>query len=433
MFKTKIKREWYVVIAGLADWQSNAKKIPMGEFQEIKEIINNFMSKTYKQFRSRGALAGSLLWSHENLAPMFLLEKTRANERFLKEQRVVFGTVSDKILSGLTHEERQSNIGINIQNLNLEGKLLMLDCTIPSDSSLYPDDLDVAKVFSDAFNAELLTIMRAEHDFSGRKNWLASLDSVLSRETISETGPVKKLREIKEIEAKRLYEKRTPGDFEKIVRYLSEAVPYRYSLFELEKPVTSYVATDLLGHILIFYLSTGGDFPMKLSNRSVLFERPGRKLEMSNWIESSGINWKDLDKLMVYLEQIAYDQIEKVITDVGGIKLDGLWTERDISDSVYFLSQFSFTEDVMKQLKQFIINPREQIERQVGHGLSQLFDIWQKAELSFNFLVFEVRAFDNDEEKKLIDWVKSHKAGKIPGPNYGSEKEIIEENHYRPF
>jgi hypothetical protein len=204
-------------------------------------------------------------------------------------------------------------------------------------------------------------------------------------------------------------------------------------LFEVNKPESDFVSKESLGHIIISYLSTEGDFPVKLANRSVLFDRLGRKSEIRDWIEANNIDWKDLDKLMVYLEQITYDQIEKVILDVGGIKLDGFWTERDLSNNIYFLSKFSFTEDILKQLRKFITNPREQLEKHISYNLSQLFDLWQKAGLHYNMLIFEVKAFDHDEEMKLIEWVKESKAGRVPGPNYSSEKETLVENHYRPF
>lgn len=433
MLKIQIPRRWFLVVAGIADWREKAKIIPLGEYQEVKEIIDNYLTRTYRAFRKKGAFVGSLLWSHENLAPMFLLEATRMNEQFLKEQRVINNNIAEKILASLTHEERQSALGNNIQSLNLEGKILMLECILPSNNELFPNDEEITKIFSDVFNAEFLTIKRAEHDFDGRKNWLASIESVLSRELIKDVGPVKKLREAKEIEGKRLYDKKTPGDFEKIVRILAEAVPYRSSLFEVEKPTTSYDSKEPLGHIIIHYLSTEGDFPIKLTKRSILFNRIGRKLENYNWMLDNNIEWKELDKILIFTEQIAYDQIEKVISDVGGVRLDAFWTEIDLSNKAFFLSQFSFTEDIMKQLKAFISNPRKQLEKHIGYGLTPLYELWQKAGLHFNILIFEVKAFDQDEERKLIDWVKLLKVGKQPGPNYGSEKETIEERHYRPF
>ncbi|NHJ40751.1 MAG: hypothetical protein FK731_12030 [Asgard group archaeon] len=433
MLKIQIPRRWFLVIAGIADWHENAKTIPLGEFLEIKEIIDNYLSRVYRAFRKKGALVGSLLWSQENLAPMFLIEANRMNEQFLKEQRVIFDNLAEKILASLTHEERQSAIGANIQSLALEGKILLLECTLPQNNELYPTEEEIANIFSDAFNAEFLTIKRAEHDFEGRKDWLASIENVLSREFIEEVGPVKKLREAKEVEAKKLYDKKSPGDFEKIVRILSEAVPYRSSLFEVEKPSTSYDSKTILGHIIVHYLSTKGDFPTKLTKRSILFNRVGRKLENYHWVLDNNIEWKELDKIMIFTEQIAYDQIEKIISDVGGIKLDAFWTERDLSNNVFFLSQFSFTEDIMKQLKAFVSNPRKELEKHIGYGITPLYELWQKAGLHFNLLIFEVKAFDQDEERKLIEWVKLLKTGKLPGPSYSSEKETIEERHYRPF
>jgi hypothetical protein len=433
MLKIQIPRRWFLVIAGIADWREKAKTMPIFEYQEVKAIIDNYLTRIYRAFRKKGAFVGSQLWSHENLAPMFLLETNRANEQFLKEQRAIFQNISEKILASLTLEERQSVIGNDIQSLDLEGKILLLECLLPKDYLLYPTDDEIAKIFSDAFNAEFLTIKRAEHDFSGRKNWLASIDNVLYRELIKDVGPVKKLREAKEVEGKRLYDKKSPGDFEKIVRILAEAIPYRSSLFEVEKPTSSLDSKEPLGHIIIHYLSTEGDFPIKLSKRSILFDRIGRKLEYFKWMLDNNIDWKELDKILIFTEQIAYDQIEKVISDVGGVRLDAFWTDGDFSNKVFFLSQFSFTEDIMKQLKAFITNPRKQLEKHIGYGMTPLYELWQKAGLHFNILVFEIKAFDLDEERKLIEWVKMVKAGKPPGPNYGSEKEIIEERHYRPF
>ncbi|MHA1505351.1 MAG: hypothetical protein ACTSPT_09195 [Candidatus Heimdallarchaeota archaeon] len=236
-----LPRKWYLAIAGLENWVEKAQDLPVKEFTELKGIIDNFLSRLYRDFRKRGAFPTSLLWSQENLAPSFMLEPTRENEKFLKEMRVKFNSISDIIFNTLTTEERNSNLGKNIQSLSIQGRILLLECEIPSGSEMFPDDSQVTKVFSDAFNSELLTIKRSEHDYPGRKHWLAPLESIIHRELIRNVGPVKKLREAKEIEGKRLYEKSSPGDFEKITRVLSKAVPYRPSLFALQKPPAAFI------------------------------------------------------------------------------------------------------------------------------------------------------------------------------------------------
>jgi len=433
MMKIKIPRRWYLAVVGLADWREKAKNIPFHEYQELKEIIDRNLSKIYKSFRKRGALVGSLFWSQENLAPLFLLEATRENEKFLKENRVLLGNVSERIMSSLTSEERQSHIGKNLEEVAPEGKILLLECNLPSDAPYYPTADQLMKIFSEAFNSEFLTIKRSEHDVDGRKDWLSTLDSVLNRELIREVGPIKKLREAKEIEGKRLYEKTSPGDFEKISRILSEAIPFRPSLFEVEQSRSSFDDREALGHIVIQYLATKGDIPVKLNWRSVTHQRLGRKIEEMMWFQEENLDWKELDKLQVFSKEIVYDKVEKVIADVGGINFDALWSESDFSNNIFFLSKFSFSEDVLKELHKFTLNPREQLAEHIGPQTAAMYELWQKAGLNFNILIFEVRGLDPDEDRKLIDWIKDLKNKQSPGPNYSANSEIIKERHFRPF
>ncbi|NHJ04221.1 MAG: hypothetical protein EAX90_05325 [Candidatus Heimdallarchaeota archaeon] len=432
--KIQISRKWYLAIVGLADWQEKAQELPYREYMELKEIIDNFISRIYKDIRKRGGMVTSLFWSQENLSPTFLLEATNMNERFLKELRAKFSDITERINGSLTAEERQSNLGKNLLNVNPEGRLLLLECNIPLQSEIFPDDGQIAEAFSDAFNSELISIKRSEHDFSGRKNWLATVESILSRELIREVGPIKKLREVKEIEGRRLYLKKTQGDFEKITRVLTEAVPFRSSLFELLAPGSSFDTREPLGHIIIQYFSTGGNFPLKLNWRSNTHERLGRKIEEFSLVNFEGVTWNDLDKILSISEQIVYDKIEKTITDVGGIKVDAFWTERDLSTNIFFISKFSFTEDVLKGIKEFITaESRKQLEGYIGPSTADLFDVWRRAGLHYNYLVFEVKGFDSDEDKKLTDWIKRLKGKEIPGPNYSAEKEVIEQRNYRPL
>jgi hypothetical protein len=433
MMKIKIPRRWYLAVVGLADWRDKARHIPFQEYQELKEIIDRYLSKINKSLRKRGALVGSLFWSQENLAPLFLLEATRENEKFLKETRVIFENVTEKINASLTIDERQSNLGKNLGEVAPEGKILLLECTLPSDAPYYPTADQLMKIFSEAFNSEFLTIKRSEHDLDGRKNWLAALDSLLNRDLIREVGPVKKLREVKEIEGKRLYAKTSPGDFEKISRVLSEAVPFRPSLFEVEQSKPSFDDREALGHIIIQYLATKGDIPIKLKWRSVTHQRLGRKIEEMMWVLEENLDWKELDKLHVYSKEIAYDKVEKVIADVGGINFDALWSESDFSNNIFFMSKFSFSEDVLKELHKFTLNPREQLSEHIGPQTTAMFELWQKAGLNFNILIFEVRGLDSDEDRKLIDWIKDLKNKQSPGPNYSANNEVIKERHYRPF
>jgi hypothetical protein len=433
MMKIQIPRRWYLAVVGLADWREKAKNIPYQEYKELKWVIDNYLSKIYKSFRKRGALAGSFFWSQENLAPIFLLEATRENEKFLKENRVILGNVTEKIIGSLTIEERQSHLGKNLEEVMPEGRILLLDCTLPSNAAYYPTADQLMKIFSEAFNSEFLSIKRSEHDLDGRKNWLSSLDSVLNRELLREVGPIKKLREVKEIEGKRLYDKKSPGDFEKISRVLSEAVPFRPSLFDVEPAKASYDDREALGHIVIQYLATKGDIPIKLMWRSVTHQRLGRKIEEMMWVLSENIDWKELDKLNVYSKEIVYDKVEKVIADVGGINFDALWSESDFSNNIFFLSKFAFSEDVMKELHKFTINPREQLAEHIGPSTTAIYELWQKAGLNFNILILEVKGLDPDEDKKLIDWIKDLKNKQSPGPNYSANSEVIKERHYRPF
>ncbi len=433
MLKIKIPRRWYLVIVGLADWRRNAQELPHNQFKELQVVIDNYISRIYKTFRKRGAMVGSLLYSKENLAPFFLLEATRENERFLKESRILIQNISEKIHSSLTIEEQQSELGKNVLQVLLEGRLLILDCTIPFDPGFFPNEDFIAKAFSDTLNSELLTIKRSEHDFNGRKNWLSTLDSIVNRGFMKDVGPVSKLKEAKVVEGKRLYDKKSPGDFEKITRILSEVTPYRTSLFEIEKLTASYGDREPLGHIIIQYLSTGGDLPIRLNKRSTIHDRIGRKIEDLQWIQSMNLDWKEIDKLQIYSEEIVYDKVEKLISDVGGIKFDALWTEKDLSNNIYFLSKFDFTEDVLKKLNEFVANPRKQLEEHVGPGTIAMFELWQKAGLEFNLLIFEVKGFDPDEDKNLTDWIKSLKIKEIPGPNYCGNREVLQQRNFRPF
>ena len=431
----ELSRKWFLVVVGLADWRSEANKLPHNEFIELQEVIDNYISRINKDFRKKGGLVTSLFWSQENLAPSYLLEATRMNETFLKEMRVRFSDITEKIYASLSPDERNSPLGQNLQAVAPEGKILILECNIPLSSEITPDDEHVLSAFSDAFNSEFLTIKRAENDFLGRKNWLASLDAILSRELLREVGPVKKYREAKVIEGKRKYDQKTPGDFEKITRILSEAVPFRPTLFDIKQQAeASFDTREILGHIIIQYWSTGGDFPIKLNWRSNTHERIGRRIEEVALVNFEGVEWKDLDKLQTISREIIYEKIEKTIADVGGINFDAFWTERDLSSNIFFISKFSFTEDILKTIKNFItLDSRKLLEGHIGPSTTTLFDVWRRAALHFNYIVFEVRGFDADEDKKLIEWIKQLKAKTLPGPSYNAEKEVLEEHHYRPF
>ncbi|MHA1213232.1 MAG: hypothetical protein ACTSSH_12335, partial [Candidatus Heimdallarchaeota archaeon] len=167
--------------------------------------------------------------------------------------------------------------------------------------------------------------------------------------------------------------------------------------------------------------------------RSTTHERLGRKLTNLSWVQENNIKWKDLDKLTVYAKEMMYDKVEKVIIDVGGIKFDNLWTERDLSNNIFFLSKFSFTEDILKRLKDFLADPRKLLEEHIGAGTTALYEVWQKAGLHFNILIFAVKGLDRDEDIKLSNWIKALKDKQTIGPNYSAEKEVIEARHYRPL
>ncbi len=431
----EISRKWFLVVVGLADWRAKAQELPHQEYKELQKVIDNYISRINRDFRKRGGIVTSLFWSQENLSPTFLLEESRTNENFLKEMRVKLGDVTEKIYAGLSIDERNSTLGKNLQAVSPQGRILILECTIPQSSEFIPDDDHVLSAFTDAFNSEFLTIKRAEHDFQGRKEWLAAMDALLTRESIREVGPVKKIKEAKVVEGKRLYDRKTPGDFEKITRILHGAVPFRPSLFDLKPlPQSSFDTRGTLGHIVIQYLATGGDFPIKLNWRSNTHERMGRRTEELQLVEFEGVEWKDLDKLLSISREIAYEHIEKTISDVGGIKFDSLWTERDSSSNIFFLSKFSFTEDILKSIKEFLIlDSRKQLEGHIGPSTTALFDVWRRAGLHFNMLVFEVRGFDVEEDKKLTTWVQQLKGKAPPGPTYNAEKEVLEARHYRPY
>ncbi|MFW9921664.1 MAG: hypothetical protein ACFFDW_00045 [Candidatus Thorarchaeota archaeon] len=432
--KIEIPRKWFLVIIGIADWREKAKKLPHDEFLELQQVIDDYISKTYKDIRKRGGFVISLFWSQENLAPCFLLEATSMNEKFLKELRAKFSDVVERINAGLSSNERASQLGKNLQTIAPEGRILVLELKIPEYTAYLPKEESVNEAFSDAFNSELVCIKRAEHDFNGRKNWLSTLDAPLNREIIREVGPVKKIREAKEIEGKRLYEKSTPGDFEKITRVLSEAVAFRSSLFDLQALSTSFGEKEPLGHLVIQYLVCGGDFPIKLNKRSNMHERIGRKVEELQLVSFEGVDWTELDKLLSISENIIYDKFEKVVSDVGGIKLDAFWTERDLSSNVFLLPKFSFTEDVLKSLNEFVTtDSRQLLQNYIGPSTASLFDVWRRAGLHYNLLVFEIRGLDQEEDKRLVEWIKELKNKEIPGPNYNAEKETVEEKHYRPF
>ncbi|MHA1462669.1 MAG: hypothetical protein ACTSQ0_06345 [Candidatus Heimdallarchaeota archaeon] len=431
----ELSRKWFLVVVGLADWRAKAQELPHQEYKELQEVIDNYISRTNKDFRKKGGLVTSLFWSQENLSPTFLLEATRTNEDFLKGVRVKQGNVTENIYASLSSDERNSSLGKNLQTVSPQGRILILECTIPQSNDFIPDDDHVLSAFNDAFNSEFVTIKRAELDFQGRKEWLATLDALLTREIIREVGPVKKLKEAKVVEGKRLYDRKTPGDFEKITRILHGAVPFRPSLFDLKPlPQSSFDTREALGHIVIQYLSTGGDFPIKLNWRSNTHERLGRRTEEVQLVEFEGVEWKDIDKLLLISREIVYDKIEKTISNIGGIKFDSFWTERDLSSNIFFFSKFSFTEDILKAIKEFLsLDSRKQLEGHIGPSTTALFDVWRRAGLHFNILVFEIRGFDTEEDKKLATWVQQLKEKSPPGPNYNGEKEVLEARHYRPF
>lgn len=433
MLQINISRKWFMAIIGFSDFRERAKHLTHFEYLELKEVLDNYLSRIYREFRKKGAIIGSLLWSEENLAPIFLLEATDQNRKFILEQRAIIDNLTENVYNSLTSDEERSNLGKNLKELNLEGKALFLECNLPFNPELYPENHQIISAFSDMLNSELRTIKRAELDFTGRKNWLATIEAIFARGFTKDVGPIKKLREIKSIMSKRKYESENPGDFEKIIRVLSDAIPFRSSLFDLEKPSLEVDGRDVLGHIVIQYLSTEGDFPIKLHNRSTTFDRLGRRAENNQWVLDNEIDWQKLDNLIFHSKEIVYDKIEKMILDVGGVKLDNLWSATDLSNNAYFLSQFSFTEDILKNLKNFISEPRQLLENQIGPGTTSLYELWIKVGLHFNIIVFEVRSFDSVEEKKLIEWIKLLKEKKIPGPSYTANADIMKQRHYRPF
>ncbi|RLI68433.1 MAG: hypothetical protein DRO63_02685 [Candidatus Gerdarchaeota archaeon] len=58
MFQITLPRKWFIAIIGVADWREKAVDLPYKEFVELQEIIDAFLSRTYKEFRKRGALLG---------------------------------------------------------------------------------------------------------------------------------------------------------------------------------------------------------------------------------------------------------------------------------------------------------------------------------------------------------------------------------------
>ncbi|MBD3191668.1 MAG: hypothetical protein GF308_13555 [Candidatus Heimdallarchaeota archaeon] len=434
MLKIDLPRDWYLVIIGLEDWRERAETLTVKTYRELQEKLNSSLSKLYRKFRRKGAMVASLLWSRENLSPVFLLEPTSGNKRFLNDIRGEFQNFSETIIATLSPSERESPLANALKTVAPEGKLLILKCRIPS-GEFFPEDQQVIQVFSDAFNTELLTIRRAAHDFSGREDWLSTLEAILSRKLIRDVGPIAKLKAAKELENRRRYDKKTPGDFEKIIRYLSEAVPFRPSLFELQKPSTSEEEgkEEPLGHLIIHYLSTKGDLPLKLQWRSVTHERLGRKVEDLLWAFSEGIDWKELDQVLVTSDELVYEKIERPIINVGGTLFDGFWTKKDLSSNVHFLPSFDFTEDVLKKLQAFITEPLKHIQSRAVLGSSDVSTTWEKAGLNYRLLVLEVRAFDTLEEKKLVNWIKAWKEKQTPGPRYSAARKTLLQRHFRPF
>ncbi|MHA1505352.1 MAG: hypothetical protein ACTSPT_09200, partial [Candidatus Heimdallarchaeota archaeon] len=105
---------------------------------------------------------------------------------------------------------------------------------------------------------------------------------------------------------------------------------------------------------------------------------------------------------MLASKDIIYSKIEKKISDVGGVKFDALWTERDLSSIVFFLSKFSFTEDVLKEIKTALLDERKLLEEHIGIGAMDMLDLWRRSGLNFNTLILEVKGLDADEDKNLI-------------------------------
>ncbi|MHA1442886.1 MAG: hypothetical protein ACTSPK_13650 [Candidatus Heimdallarchaeota archaeon] len=173
--------------------------------------------------------------------------------------------------------------------------------------------------------------------------------------------------------------------------------------------------------------------PIKLSFRSNTHERPGRKIEELTAINEAGLVWKDIDKLILASKDIIYSKVEKKISDVGGVRFDALWTERDVSSNVFFLSKFSFTEDVLKEMKTSLLDERKLLEEHIGLGAMDMLDLWRRSGLNFNTLILEVKGLDADEDKNLINWIKTLKEKKTPGPSYSAEKETLIERYFRPL
>ncbi|MEA2070249.1 MAG: hypothetical protein U9O98_03070 [Asgard group archaeon] len=432
--KIEIPREWYLVICGINNWRKDLEDLSRKEFLAAKEVIDDFLTKIFFKLRKQGAMVFSLFWSQENLAPTFLLSATRTNNQFIKKLQAIFDDVLLEINQVLTPSERNSSWGKKLLESSLEGQFLVLKCFLPHASfGPYSSIENILKGFSDAHNSEFLTVKRAAHDFKGRKNWLSTLEAITSREFLKPVGPIRNIKEAKEVMTKRNYEKTAPGDFEKIMRYLTDAVPYRSTLFELETAPNQIPEDEVIGHLIIQYLSTKGDIPLKLHKRSVTYQRLGRKIELINWAKTENFDYKELDHLILLTQQLVYEKIERKIIDVGGIKLDRFWTQSDIGNSIYFLPKFTFTEDTLETLQEILSLPRELLEPIAGIRTTELVDIWRKAGLEFNLLIFEVIRDEVNQTKKLNKWIRQIKNKVEIGPQYIGATETLEERYYRPF
>jgi hypothetical protein len=49
----ELPRTWYLAVIGIANWQEKALDLPQQEFSELKELIENYLSRTNKKLRKK--------------------------------------------------------------------------------------------------------------------------------------------------------------------------------------------------------------------------------------------------------------------------------------------------------------------------------------------------------------------------------------------
>jgi hypothetical protein len=435
MYKISVPKRWFLVIAGFSSYDNEtALELPFEMVHSLNNLIDDYLLRIIRDLREHGAINASLFWSNENLSPAFFLVDSKENNNFLKKLRNRIEDAQTEITNSLKSQFKDPLLIPKLENIIPEGKILILSCTIPLQDKELMTEEEALTFLANAFNAEFLTIKRAAHDFKGRSKWLAALTNVFSRKFIRPVGPVKKMELARKVMAKRHYEQQAPGDFEQIHRYLLEAIPYRKSL--LEFPSTSQFSSneEPLGHLIIHYFTTKGEFPPRFHFRTTTSERLGRKVELLNWAQKENVSLDAYDSLQIFINQIIYERIEKVLANVGAIKLDALWSLRNRSINVYFLSKFSFTEDILTQMKQIQKeDPRSLLEPFTGIKTTEIAQLWNELEVNHQLLILEINGFDSAEGRKLAQWISQLKKGQLPGPGYSAEKEALEKRHFRPI